>query len=264
MTAFRVLVGDDEPLARSMLAELLRRDDEIASVVECSDGTSIQATIAATHPHIAFLDIEMPGIDGLQIANALHADSPVVVFVTAFSDYAPRAFEVHAVDYVLKPFSDRRFKEALERAKQRVRDRRLGQLVAQGVIPQPPVDVTPDVIGHPATGWLERLSLREGNQAVVLKTSDIVWIEAQDYYVMVHSTRGRHLVRTTLASLEARLDPRVFLRVHRAAIVNLDEVRSTNDRGGLHLMLSSGAVIPVSRARRRLVDTAVNPRLRVR
>lgn len=265
MTGFRVLVGDDEPLARSMLADLLRHDSDIVSVVECDDGTQVMDAIAKYRPHIVFLDIEMPDVDGIQISERLSDQGPVIVFVTAFSDYATKAFDVRAVDYILKPFSDARFKEALERAKQRAREKRLGALVAQGIIARPPPeDVVMDPTASPAAGRLERLSLKEGDHAAVLKAAEIVWIEAQDYYVRIHSKRGRHLVRATLASLEERLDPRSFVRVHRAAIVNLDEVQDVHDHDGMQLTLSDGAQVPVSRTRRRRIDAVLNPRLRAR
>ena len=128
MTRFCVLVADDEPLGRSMVAALLREDNEVGTVYECADSASARELIARHHPDIVFLDIEMPEVTGLDLARDLTEDGPVVVFVTAFSRYAPEAFEVNASDYVLKPFSDRRFSEALQRAKRRVRERRLGDL----------------------------------------------------------------------------------------------------------------------------------------
>lgn len=265
MTAFRVLVVDDEPLARTMVADLLRGDAEIASVIECENGTHVKDAVARHHPHIVFLDIEMPEIDGIEIAGSLSGEDPVIVFVTAFSHYATQAFDVRGIDYILKPFSDSRFKEAVERAKRRVREKRLGELAAQGVLaPSRPEDAIAEPTPSPATGWLERLSLKEGDHAVVLKSTDIVWIEAQDYYVRIHSKRGRHLVRATLASLEERLNPQMFVRVHRAAIVNLEEVQNIHDRDGMHLTLSDGAQISVSRAKRRRIDAVLNPRLRSR
>ena len=126
MTTFRVLVVDDEPLAREAAVTLLRRDPEIGGVEECADGLSARDSIARTRPDIVFLDIEMPGLSGVQLAEDLQSEPPVIVFTTAFSQYAVGAFEVAATDYVLKPFSDERFLEALGRAKRRVREKRLG------------------------------------------------------------------------------------------------------------------------------------------
>jgi two-component system LytT family response regulator len=263
MTGFRVLVADDEPLALTMVADLLKRDADVASVIECQDGAQVSEAIARHHPDIVFLDIEMPHADGIRIAETLRADGPVVVFITAFSKYAARAFDVRAVDYVVKPFSDGRFREALQRAKQQVRDRRLVER-ARAATAGPGEAVVPEPETGAGAGRLERLSLKEGDHTLVLKTAEIVWIEAQDYYVCVHSRRGRHLVRAALTALEGRLDPRTFVRVHRAAIVNLDEVQSVRDRDGMHLTLTDGTQVAVSRARRRGVGALLNPRLRSR
>jgi two-component system LytT family response regulator len=264
MTRFRALVADDEPLARAVVTGLLQGDPEIELVAECGDARCVHDTIARTRIDIAFLDIEMPEASGLQIADALRNDGPVVVFITAFSNYAPRAFDVNAVDYVLKPFSDRRFLDALERAKRRVRERRLGELANQ--VASLSAELRPDegAAAKPAASadYLQRLALKDGDRAVVIKANDIVWIEAEDYYVLVHSRQGRHLVRTSLASLEQRLDPRRFLRVHRTAIVNVEEVRTIHDRGRLCLTLSDGSEVAVSRSRRSQVEPVVKPRIR--
>ena len=258
MNGFRVIVVDDEPLARMMVASLVRRDTEVDAVVECGDAMSVPDVLAREQPHILFLDIEMPGMDGLQVARLIDEAGPVVVFITAFSQYAARAFDVNAVDYVMKPFSDQRLADALERAKRRVRERRLGALANQVASLSAELSGVKDVStakgAAPAT-YAPRLAFKVGDRAVVLKTEEIVWIEAEDYYVLVHSTRGRHLVRVPLATLEERLDPRHFVRVHRAAIVNLQEVKELDARdGGATLVMSDGSRVAVSRSRRRRVE----------
>ena len=262
-TRFRVLVADDEPLARGIVANLLKDDPEIESVFERGDAAGVRECIASQRPDIAFLDVEMPGATGLQVAAGLPEEAPIVVFITAFSSYATQAFEVSAIDYVLKPFSDDRFREALERAKRRVRERRLGTLATQLATLSAELQHESEP-GKPADDarYLRRIALKDGDRSVVLKVADIIWIEAEDYYVLVHSTQGRHLVRATLASFEQRLDPRTFLRVHRTAIVNVGEVRTVRDDGRLLLTLSSGAEVAVSRSRRAQVEPHVRPRLR--
>jgi two-component system LytT family response regulator len=266
MTRFRVLVADDEPLARGIVANLLKADPEIELVLECSDAISTREGIARLRPDIAFLDIQMPGATGLQVADGLTDAGPIVVFITAFSHYAPQAFDVSATDYVLKPFSDERFKEALERAKRRVRERRLGELATQvaSLSAELRHDDTESNKSADAEGYLQRFAFKDGDRSVLVKVSEIIWIEAEDYYVLVHTKQGRHLVRTSLASLEQRLDPRHFVRVHRTAIVNVDEVRSVHDSGRLVLTLSNGAEVGVSRSRRALVQPLVQPRLRAK
>src|SRR5262245_26675410 len=259
MTRFRVLVAEDEPLARAMVTELVKRDAEIETVVECGDAAAAEQALARQRIDIALLDIEMPGVSGLELASRAGAEGPVVVFVTAFSRYAPGAFDVEAADYVLKPFTDERFAAALERAKRRVREHRLGELASQLATVSAELRHADEA---PASAYLTRLSFRDGDGSIVLNVSEIIWIEAEDYYVMIHSTRGRHLVRATLASLQERLDPRTFLRVHRTAIVNLDQVRSLSDENQLMLVLSNGARVPVSRSRRRELEPTLRTRLR--
>jgi two-component system LytT family response regulator len=265
MTRFRVLVADDEPLARRMIAALLEGDQEIEAVVECADSKTAQETIQRQRPDIVFLDIEMPEVTGLDLARELSDDGPVVVFVTAFSRYAPEAFEVNASDYVLKPFSDARFTEALQRAKRRVRERRLGALANQ--LATLSSELRPDDDPSEArsqAAYLQRLSFKHGERTIVLRISEVIWIEAEDYYVRIHSSRGRHLVRTPLAVLEARLDPEQFLRVHRGAIVNLHSVVEARDAGGLTLVLGDGSEVPVSRSKRGAVESALLPHLTAR
>lgn len=263
MTKFQVLVVDDEPLAREVAVSLLRRDAEVASVVECADGVHARQMIEDTRPDIVFLDVEMPGLGGMELAEHLQSGGPVVVFITAFSRYAVEAFDLAATDYVLKPYSDDRLLEALGRAKRRVRERRLGELahqmagVAAELHSEPVVPALAD-----SAQYLQRLSIKQGDRTIVLRAEEIVWIEAQDYCVTVHSTRGNHLVRASLTSLEGRLSPDTFVRTHRMAIVNLTHVRETQDRDGLRLVLSDGTQVGVSRARRSHVESLLAPRLR--
>jgi two-component system LytT family response regulator len=265
MTRFRMLVADDEQLARRMVAALLRADPQVEAVFECGDAACARDSIARLHPDVVFLDIEMPGSSGLQIAGDLDARGPVVVFITAFSTYATQAFDVSAVDYLLKPFSDERFAEAVDRAKRRVRERRLGELATQvaSLSAELHHDDRDPPQGEPAApAFLQRLAFKDGDRSVVVKAEEVVWIEAEDYYVLIHSKQGRHLVRASLASLEQRLDPHRFRRVHRTAIVNVDEVRTMHDRGGLHLTLSDGSEVAVSRSRRSEIEQLLSPRLR--
>ena len=259
-TTFSVLVVDDEPLAREVAVSLLRRDAEVATTLECGDGLRARQVIEESRPDIVFLDMEMPGLSGLQLAEQLERSGPVVVFITAFSQYAVDAFDRAATDYVLKPFSDERFLEALARAKRRVRERRLGELANQ--MAGMAADLQPGTGETGGPRYLQRLSIKQGDRAIVLRADEIVWIEAQDYCVTIHSTRGHHLVRASLTSLEGRLAPETFVRTHRMAVVNLQHVRETEDRDGLRLVLSDGSHVGVSRSRRSHVEALLSPRLR--
>jgi two-component system LytT family response regulator len=262
MMRFRVLVADDEPLSRSLLVNLLSQNEEVDVVIECGDANSARNVLAAKRPDIAFLDIEMPEASGLDLAEAVVRSGVVIVFVTAFSRYATDAFDVQAVDYVMKPFSDERLGQALERAKTRVRERKLGTLANQLAELATELRSADTAAAQGEPRYLERLALKQGDRSIVLKTADVVWIEAEDYYVLIHSKSGRHMIRTTLASLEERLDPQKYLRVHRAAIVNIDEVRELKELGGLVLGLSNGARVAVSRSRRQRVEEVLLPRIR--
>jgi two-component system LytT family response regulator len=262
MTGFRVLVVDDEPLARGMVGTIVRADADVASVVECGDARRVHELIAEHRPHILFLDIEMPEMSGIGIAEMVDDAGPAIVFVTAFGQYATRAFDVKAIDYVLKPFSDDRLRDALERAKRRIRERRLGELAHELSSLSANLPDRPSPPGGLAgtKSYLQRLAFKVGDRSVVLKTSEIHWIEAEDYYVLLHTARGRHLVRVSMASLEAELDPATFVRAHRAAIVNLDAVQELMTKDDSCLRLVDGTRVPVSRARRRHVETAIGAR----
>lgn len=201
--SLRALVVDDEPLARSNLSVLLRRDAEIESVRECGSGTEAVAEIRASRPDVLFLDVEMPECDGFDVLELLGADLPAaVVFVTAFDQYAIRAFEAGALDYLLKPFDNDRFSRALTRAKERV--------AAAQVSPRK----------------IDRIAVKNAGQIVFVRISEIDWIEAADYYAALHVGSKSHLLRRSMSDLEQELDPKEFCRIHRSTIVNLDRVRS--------------------------------------
>jgi two-component system LytT family response regulator len=223
----KAVIVDDEPLARKSVRLLLERDGEVEVAGECS-GAEAAALIAGTRPEIMFLDVQMPEVDGFELLEQIGADAvPVVVFVTAYDNYAVRAFEMHGLDYILKPFDDARFAQALVRAKDQVR--------ARGRSP-----------------YAQRFLVRAREKFVVVNAADIDWIEAADYYVTLHAGGKSHLLRETMATLEKRLDPARFIRVHRSAIVNIDRVREIHPlfRGDCTLVLADGTQVKLSRARR--------------
>ena len=261
MTHFRVVVVDDEPLARDMTVALLERDPEVTVVGRCGDSDEARAVMRRERPQIVFLDIEMPGTDGLELVRGLSPAPPAFVFVTAFSEYATEAFDVQALDYVLKPFSDERLYEALARAKRRVRERALSETGAVSATGQTEI-AWRDEDG--SGSYLQRLPVKEGHRSLVLKVDDVHWIKAEDYYVLIHSTRGRHLLRATMASLEARLDPAHFLRIHRVALVNVEAVEEVQQvaKGVSRVVLADGTRLPVSRSRKTQVMEVLLPRLR--
>lgn len=242
------LVVDDEPLARRKLASLVAEVPWLEQVGEADDGAAALEAIARLHPDIVFLDIRMPGLSGLQVVEALaDADpAPAVVFTTAFDQYAVTAFELDAVDYLLKPFGRERFLKAVERARGVVSQR-------QGAAALSRARHALSASGLEALG--DRIFVREGNAVVPVVVAEIERIEGQDDYAMLHACGRRHLVSLRLHALETRLPNPPFVRVHRSHLVNLDHVRrlvATGD-GRLEVSMRNGATVPVSRARAKVI-----------
>lgn len=259
MTApLRVVIVDDEPPALAGLRALLARHDEFTIVAEALGGKRAIAAIREHAPDIVILDVQMPEVDGFQVLESIQEGGgrlPFVIFVTAHDEFAVRAFDVHAVDYLLKPVSTERFSRALGRARDSIASMRSGELgqrlrelleahsnavAASSALPR-----------HQA-----RILVRVGQRDEVLEASDIDWIQSDDYCSIIHCGGRRHLVRESLAAFEARLDPRTFARIHRSVIVNLSRVtaRRRLAAGGVRVILRDGTQLPVSRARRARLD----------
>jgi two-component system, LytTR family, response regulator len=244
------LVVDDEPLARGTLLGLLAGDPEIRVVGACGTGAEAVARIEAVGPDIVFLDVQMPEVDGFELLRRVPAERlGVVVFVTAWESYALRAFAAEALDYLLKPFDDERFRLTLARAKARVRERRAHRLAREllaalgaGAVPIPPEP----------SAYVERLAIKADGKVSLLAVDEVDWIEAADYCVRIHAAGRVHLLREPMKDLERRLDPRRFFRVHRSAIVNLARVRELHPyfRGESIVALADGTRLRLSRARR--------------
>ena len=264
MDRIRTIIVDDEPLARRGLATLVERHAEFVVVAACSDGREAIAKIAALKPDLVLLDIQMPEITGFDVLERLPPDVlPVVIFVTAYDEHAIRAFEVRALDYLLKPVSQKRFDEALERAAARVRDRRLAEYGATLLVAV--ADIQQER-GAPGAGpdkqrRLERIMVRTGDAIQFVDVADIEWIEGADYYVTLHAGGKEFLYRESLKHLEDRLDPTQFVRIHVSAIVNLAKVREIRRtlRGEYQVTLAGGRKLPVSRRRRKeLIDLGIS------
>jgi two-component system LytT family response regulator len=232
-TKVRTIIVDDEPLARSNVSVLLRLDPEIEIVTECGSGVEALAAIRRARPDLVFLDVQMPECDGFDVLELLGQDlPPAVVFVTAYDQYALRAFETGALDYLLKPFDNARFDRALDRAKQRItRSRDLPRK-------------------------LERLVIKGTGQIAFVKISEIDWIEAADYYACLHVGTKTHLLRRSLAELEQELSE-MFCRIHRSTIVNLNRVRGLklNQDGEYDVLLDHGTRLRLSRRYRRQLES---------
>ena len=267
----RTLVVDDEKLARSGLREMLAVDPELA-VDECSGGREAIRILRDGSVDVVFLDVQMPKIGGFDVIEAVGTDRmPVVVFVTAFSAYAIEAFEACALDYVVKPVREARLTQAVTRAKEAVRLRRLGtvgdQLVSllarrpasQGGSPEPDV-IDTTVVTEP--GPMRRVLLRSGTKSYYVDVDDIDWIESDNYYARIWTGVRSHLLRQSLSQLEASLNVRQFVRVHRSAIVNVARVGDIRQTGiGRYaVMLRDGTQVPLSRDRKRALHEALRRR----
>jgi two-component system LytT family response regulator len=238
----RTVIVDDEPLGRERIRTLLDDDPEIEVVGEASDGKAAVAAIAKLKPALLFLDVQMPEMSGFEVLEAIAgAEMPAVIFVTAFDHYAVKAFQVHALDYLLKSFDRERLGQAVHRAKTEItrgREHKLDErLVAL-------LEDLQEQHGKP-----ERLIVRSGGRIIFLRVEEIDWIEAADNYVCLHVGRESHLLRGTMASVEQRLDARKFLRIHRSTIVNLDRVRELAPlfHGDYAVRLRDGTELVLSR-----------------
>ena len=237
---WRVVIVDDEPPARQSLRLLLAREKDFVLVAECGHGREAIAAVAAAEPDVLFLDVRMPDMDGFGVLRELGADAvPAVVFVTAYGRYAAQAFASHAVEYLLKPFTDERFADVVEHVRRRLRERALASLGKR----------LPALLAGNAR---RQIVVKDGSRTHVVAEADIAWIEAEDYYIALHVNGRRILAREPLKAIEERLDPAAFARVHRSAIVNLRWIKAIEPvaSGDQRLALTDGTVLRVSRTHR--------------
>jgi len=238
----RLLIVDDEPLARDKIRTMVAGDPEIEIVGECTNGAEAVAAVQSLRPDLMLLDVQMPQIDGFAVLDALKSDYlPLVIFVTAFDHYAIQAFEVHALDYLLKPFDRERFDAAIEHARTYLHGTRNGHLDQRilSLLKQIEAD----------SKYLERLVVKTDGRVFFLLTSEIDWIEAEGNYVNVHTARKSHLLRESISSLEAQLDPKEFIRIHRSTIVSLRRIKELQpwSHGEYHVILHDGTQLMLSR-----------------
>lgn len=233
----RIVIVDDEPLSRAVLREFAAADPEIAIVAECANGFEAVKAVAEHTPDLVLLDVQMPKLDGFEVLELLGRDQPVI-FVTAYDQYALRAFEVHAVDYLLKPFSADRFTDAIGRARERLRARTA----------MPVAEIVADA--KPRPGPAERVLIRDGADVHVLPVDAIDYVEAQDDYVAFASGGRQYLKDQTLAAVERTLDPARFVRIHRSYVLNVDRIAKVElyAKDSRVAILRDGTRLPVSRA----------------
>ena len=267
MMTVRTLVVDDEPLAREGIRLRLANEAGFDVVGECANGVDAVEAIHDYAPDVVFLDVQMPGLNGFEVLEEIDPrQAPVVVFVTAYDEYALRAFEVHALDYVLKPFDDDRFAATLRRVRERVAERHAGRVGERlsGVLAELGLGS-----GAPAPGeedarcFAERLVVRDGARIAFVPVAELDRVEADGDYVRLFCGARQHLIRRTMAQMEARLDPARFVRIHRSAIVAVDRIRELQPsfRGEYVVLLHDGTRLNLSRGYRQrlqhLIDEAL-------
>jgi two-component system LytT family response regulator len=243
----RVLVADDEPLARDGLIDFLAGEPDMRVVGEARDGPDTVEAIGRLRPDLVLLDIQMPGLSGVEVLASLPDEPPAVVFVTAYDRYAVAAFEVHAIDYLLKPVERERFRRAMAQVRR--------QLAAGGGLTDRAVAALGSLDGGGARRT--RFVVKAAGKIRLIKAAEVRYIEAAGNYARLHTKEGRHSIRETMQSLEAQLDPSTFLRIHRSYFVNLDEVREIQHwvKGDLVAVLKGGGTLPLSRAYRSHLET---------
>lgn len=242
MTKIRTLIVDDEAMARERVLTLLQQQPDIEIVGECADGAQALSAIERLEPELVFLDVQIPVMDGFGVIRALAPQRmPMVVFTTAYDEYALRAFEVHALDYLLKPFDGPRFLRTLERARERLERQRAGDLGKRLLAMVQ--DMKPEGAQAP-----DRLVVKSGGRIFFIRTDEIDWVDAAGNYVRLHVKGDAYLFRETMSAMEARLDASRFVRIHRSHIVNADRIKELQPGNGDHaVILRTGVKLPLSR-----------------
>ncbi len=242
----KTIIVDDEPLAREKLRGFLENEPDVRIAGECRDGREALETIEAEKPDLVFLDVQMPEMDGFEVLDNLEPDQlPTVIFVTAYDQYAIKAFDVHAVDYLLKPFDRERFRAALDRARAELERRQVGDVERRLRA------LLQDVEGR-REKYPARLVIKTSGRVVFVKVDEIDWVDAAGNYVRVHAGEESHMLRETMGRLEERLDPEKFLRIHRSTIVNIERIRELQQQfhGDYLVVLNNGQRLTLSRSYR--------------
>jgi two-component system, LytTR family, response regulator len=245
----RALIVDDEPLARERVRSLLRDEEDVEIVGECGDGPAAVAAVKNHAPDILFLDVQMPGMDGFGVVRELEKDRmPMVIFVTAYDQHALKAFEVHALDYLLKPFKPARFKETLERVRKAIARREAGS------IPKGLLELLEQA--KPAREFLGRLAVKTGERTVFVRAAQVDYFESAGNYVVLHTGKENHIVRETLTALEEKLDPKKFVRINRSTIVNVEQIKELQPlfKGDYVIVLHNGKQLSLTRGVRELEE----------
>jgi two-component system LytT family response regulator len=245
----RIVIVDDEPLARERIRSLLKDEPDIEVLAECANGTEAAAAVRKFSPDLLFLDVQMPGLGGFEVLQSLAKERlPLVIFVTAFDQHALKAFEAHALDYLLKPFKQARFKAALRRARDMLANQQAGSVSKNllALLEQ----------ARPEAERLTRIPVRIGERVIFVKTAQIEYIEAAGNYVVLHAGKENHVVRETLTALEEKLAPKQFLRISRSTLVNLEQIKELQPlfKGEYAVLLHNGKQLTMTRGIREVQE----------
>lgn len=256
----RTMLVDDEPLARKNLQLLLARDESIAIVAQCENGDDALLALQKQEFDLVYLDIQMPGMSGIELLRNLDVEKvPFFVFTTAYDEFALNAFELHALDYLLKPFTDDRFYRSLEHAKENIQQQRTAQFGNQLKAFLRTTGNHLDLGLAVESETNRKIAFKSAGSVFSIEPDDIVWIEAADYNVRIHRTNKSFLVRESLQSIEQRLPEKIFLRIHRSTMINVHYARElfTAEDGSYLLRLKDGTRLPVSRSRKKMLSNAL-------
>ncbi len=245
----RALIVDDEPLARERIQSLLRAEKDIEVLRVCANGEEAVAAIKELRPDLVFLDVQMPGLGGFEVLRALGKEPlPLIIFVTAYDQHALKAFEVHALDYLLKPFKQARFAETVGRAREALANRR-ASAASKGLL---------ELLGSTGTEreFITRIAVKNGERTVFVKTAQIDYLESAGNYVVLHAGKENHVVRETLTALEEKLDPKKFIRINRSTIVNTDQIKELQPlfKGEHVVVLHNGKQLSLTRGVREIEE----------
>jgi two-component system LytT family response regulator len=255
---YTALIVDDEPLARGKLRSFLASSSDVEVIGEFGSGLDALQFMQQTMPDILFLDVQMPEMTGFELLENLEGKPPVVIFVTAYDQYAVQAFEVHAADYLLKPFDRERFEKALTRAKELVPQRNTDDSMTQKLL-----TLLEDLRGKAEPKHTDRIITKTNGRIRILRAQDIDWIEAEGNYVRLHTGTESHLLRETMNGLEQKLDPKKFVRIHRSTMINIEQVKELQPwfRGDYVVILKNAKQLTLSRGYRERLETLLGKSL---
>lgn len=261
LSKIKTVIVDDEPLARRRIKKLIAAHHDIDLAAECNNGKDAVAVIESLHPDLVFLDVQMPEWNGFDVIERLEIESlPVIIFVTAYDTYAIKAFDVHAIDYILKPFDDERFFHALDRAREFIRQKETGIWARRVYDMMTSLHPMQEPVSLASKRYLDRIVVKSAGRIHFVPTETVDWIEASGKYLDLHSGKTTHRIRESISELELKLDPKIFLRIHRSYIINVGRIREMQSwhKGEYIVILNNDVKLITGRGYRDNLDILLN------